>query len=199
MKGIIAAFSAVLSAAAASAMPSEAGVTLVQNKNTREVTISYDLSEAAIVTFSMYTNGVKVAPNAYASATGNGLAYGRKVEAGTKTVSWRPYLDGWTAADQVPVKVKVKVWATNNPPDYIVCNLASQGDVTYYETTNDVPGGVTDYAYKTTHLVLRRIHAAGIPWEIGSPYTEVGRDAAREALHPVTLTNDFYIGIYELT
>jgi formylglycine-generating enzyme required for sulfatase activity len=58
------------------------------------------------------------------------------------------------------------------------------------------PGGWTD-EHKTTKLVLRRIPATtGYP--MGSPTNEVGRDPD-ETQHLVTLTKDFYIGVFEVT
>jgi len=57
------------------------------------------------------------------------------------------------------------------------------------------PGGWTD-EYKTTKLVLRRIPAG--TFTMGSPTNELGREAD-EAEHPVTLTKDFYIGVFEVT
>ena len=199
MKKQLFGFAGLVSALVSLAMPEEAEVSIVQNQQTREVTISYELTEAAIVTFELYTNGVKVARDAYPSAAGNGIAYGRKLEAGKKSVTWKPYLDAWPADRRLPVEAKVKLWATNNPPEYIVCNLAVQNDVTYYESADEIPGGVTNYDYKTTHMILKRVHAAGVPWEMGSPANEIGRDGGRETLHPVVLTNDFYLAVFELT
>ena len=181
------------------AMPQATGITVAQNKDTHEVTVSYTLTEAAIVTFSLETNGVALARSDYASARGDAICAGRKLEAGTHTMAWKPYEDWPNAGKDIPLEAKVKVWATNNPPEWIVANLAAENDVTYYESAADIPGGVTDAVYKNTKLVLRRIHAAGVPWEMGSPSNENGRDGGREALREVVLTNDFYIGIYELT
>jgi formylglycine-generating enzyme required for sulfatase activity len=57
------------------------------------------------------------------------------------------------------------------------------------------PGGWSD-EYKTTKLVLRRIPAGTLM--MGSPADEVGRDSD-ETQHSVTLTKDFYIGVFEVT
>jgi formylglycine-generating enzyme required for sulfatase activity len=57
------------------------------------------------------------------------------------------------------------------------------------------PGGWTD-EYKTNKLVLRRIPAG--TFTMGSPANELGRDAD-EAEHSVTLTKDYYIGVFEVT
>ena len=60
-----------------------------------------------------------------------------------------------------------------------------------------------DVKYKTTHLVMRKIPAAGVTWKIGAPSTEKGTDyvdnKGREDQHAVQLTEDFFIGVFELT
>ena len=56
-------------------------------------------------------------------------------------------------------------------------------------------GGWTD-EYKTTKLVLRRIPAG--TFIRGSPTNELGRNSD-EPQHSVTLTKDFYIGVFEVT
>ena len=69
--------------------------------------------------------------------------------------------------------------------------------------------------YKTDYLVLRKIPAKGMTFRMGSPSGENGKQAAnngapngtwdndagwnQETAHQVTLTNDFYLGVYELT
>lgn len=57
------------------------------------------------------------------------------------------------------------------------------------------PGGWGD-EYKTTKLVLRRI--PGGSFTMGSPTNELGRDG-NEPQHAVTLTQDYYIGVFEVT
>ena len=63
--------------------------------------------------------------------------------------------------------------------------------------------GVTnDEKYATTHLVMRKVPASGKTWKIGSPVDEVGReksDSRKETQHDVTLTEDYYIGVFEIT
>ena len=153
----------------AAAMPQATGIKVEQNRDSHEVTVSYTLTEAAIVTFSLETNGVALVRSDYASARGDAVCFGRKLEAGTHVMTWKPYADWPNAGKNIPLEAKVRVWATNNPPEWIVCNLAETGDVTYYERVEDISGDVTDAVYKDTKLVLRRIHAAGVPWEMGSP------------------------------
>ena len=58
-----------------------------------------------------------------------------------------------------------------------------------------------DVKYKTTHLVMRKIPAAGKEWKIGSPTGEKGRNLAgqSEDQFNVKLTDDFYIAVFETT
>lgn len=61
--------------------------------------------------------------------------------------------------------------------------------------------GVTnDIKYATTHLVMRKIPAKGQTFKMGSPDTEIGRATdGGETQHNVTMTNDYYMGVFELT
>lgn len=69
-------------------------------------------------------------------------------------------------------------------------------------------GGFNTTEYKTTKMVFRRCRAGS--FIMGSPETEVGRNyyyngstesslAGLETQHKVTLTKDFYLGIFEVT
>lgn len=68
--------------------------------------------------------------------------------------------------------------------------------VTYYQTHSDVPGGANSDTYKTTHILFRLIPKG--TFTMGSPSGEFGR-GTDETLHQVTLTKDFYIGVFEVT
>ena len=52
--------------------------------------------------------------------------------------------------------------------------------------------------YKTDYLVMRRIPAAGATFRMGAPASEAGRYGS-ETLHYVSLTNDFYMAVFEFT
>lgn len=56
---------------------------------------------------------------------------------------------------------------------------------------------VTNDVYKTDKLVLRRVKAG--TFMMGSPVSELGRVAANESRHQVTLSHDFFIAIYQTT
>ena len=81
---------------------------------------------------------------------------------------------------------------------------------------NDVliwTGVTNDAKYATTHLVLRKIPAKGQTFAIGSPEGEAYRTntdkdtssgsavtvTGRETQHNVSFTNDFYMGVFEVT
>ena len=73
---------------------------------------------------------------------------------------------------------------------------ASSYPVRYFATAEDVPGGATNDLYKTLHILMRRIPAG--TFTMGSPETELGR-FGNEAQRQVTLTKDYYIGVFEVT
>lgn len=100
------------------------------------------------------------------------------------------------------IRAVVKAWSTKAPPPVMVLDLTIAGDVQYFPSLKALPGGVQDRQYKTDRMVLVKCPAAGVRWRMGSPSTEPGRhwDAPnREVLHAVTLSDDFYIGVYEVT
>ena len=85
--------------------------------------------------------------------------------------------------------------------DYMAVDLsggtgAASYPVTYYRTLADVPGGANSDAYKTTNLLMRLIPKGS--YAMGSPSGEPGR-FSDETRHTVTLTKDFYIGVFEVT
>ena len=172
--------------------PSVSNVQVTQDYN-RLMTISYTLEGAgAIVTMDVLTNGVSIGRALYANATGD---VNVKVPEGNRTIAWQPR-ETWP--DQKirdrSLSVKLTVWALDNPPDYMCVDLTKPSTVVWYISSNDVPGGVTADIYKTDKLLMRRIHADGIRWRMG-----LANDATKQRAHHVTLTNDYYIGIYTMT
>ncbi len=60
--------------------------------------------------------------------------------------------------------------------------------------------GVTNnIAYKTTHLVFRKIPAGSFTMGRSDTSSNCSHSGAREPAHPVRLTRDFYIGVFRLT
>ena len=82
--------------------------------------------------------------------------------------------------------------------EYLVIDLSGGSGASSYPKTTlyAVPAGGWTDEYKTTKLVLRRL-PVGKFW-MGSPSEELGR-LSNEDLHQVTLTQDFHIGVFEVT
>ena len=179
------------------AAPPSISDVLVKQDEARLVTISYTLTGAdAIVMMDVLTNGVSIGSALYANATGD---YKTIVRQGARKIFWQPRA---TWPDQKirdnSLSVKLTVWALDNPPDYMCVDLVTPSNVVWYVCTNDVPGGVTADIYKTDKLLMRRIHAEGIRWMMGLPKSN-GTKNTWEPGHFVTLTNDYYMAIFEMT
>ena len=184
--------------------PQITGVSCSQGYD-RALTVQYMLDEPAVVTFDVKTNGVSI------GAENLKLAYGdvhRVVEPTganeVRTLFW-PAHEAWPdhRFGGNVVSMEVTAWATNSPPDYMVIKLVGEdkGSRTFYTAPEQLPGvgGVTNEMYKTDYLVMRRIPAAGKTFRMGSPDSEKKRNADNEILHYVSLTNDFYMAVFELT
>ena len=178
-------------------------VSCVQDHQSRIVTISYDLAgDPGIVTLDLQTNGVSIGAANFVNITGD---VNRKVQPGEdKTISWRPF-ESWPGHrfTDGSVKAVVTAWATNAPPDYLVIDTTtlSPNDFAFYPSAEAVPFGVTNDIYKTSKLVMRRIHATGVIWRMGEILSDAPTTAIQsyDVAHLVTLTDDYYLGIYEVT
>ena len=110
----------------------------------------------------------------------------------------------WTPNDQFYFtkidNMKIKVVADETTPNegYAVIDLSGGPEADSFPVTylDRVPEGGWTEEYKTTKLVLRKIEAGSCV--MGSPAYEVGRVEA-ETQHEITLTNDYYIGVFETT
>ena len=205
-------FLASMAASATLAVPVAENVTFNQDAK-HVVTITYTLTESpAIVTLDIQTN---VTGDVWASiGTDNivsGLssdseAYRKVTGAGTHTIQWRPYRSwpGETAKDNLAagkVRAVVTAWSLDNPPDYLVVDISDKARPNtgrYYPDAASVPGGVLDNeVYRRTSLLMRKILAKGVPWMMGA-IGENGRQTD-ETSRAVTLTNDFYMAVFETT
>lgn len=109
------------------------------------------------------------------------------------------YSSAWATNAFDGANAVVKVWPVKREkPKYIAIDLSGGTTATHYpiEYLDDVPdGGWTD-EYKTTKLVLRHIPAG--TFIMGGRETDYP-GAVNTNLHEVTLTKDFYMGVFEVT
>ena len=185
----------LIMAATAEPVVKASSVTMTQRGDT--VTIRYEIeNEPGVVTVDIQTNGVSIGGQYLTHFAGD---VNRLVDVGQHTMTWKPR-KAWPGEKIVDgVTAVVTVWATNAPPDYMAVHLVAAETVRYYADKESVPFGVTNDMYKTDWLLMRKIPAANVSWRMGSPTTETGRFEKREKARLVTLTNDFYIGVYPCT
>ena len=193
----VAALAAALQASTAS--PKVSNVSLSQ-PSAGVLAVSYDLDADAVVTMEVLVNGEPLPAEKVMTLSG---AVNRKVSAGTGcAITWKAYKD-WPNQnlDANALSVRLTAWAPARPPDYMVCDLranAAEPRIRYFASSNAVPGGVSDRRYKSDYLVMRHIPAAMVRLRMGTSTSAVVR-GSYEAPHYTTLTEDFYIAIYEIT
>ena len=196
--------------------PEVENVVMSQAQFGRTVTVTYKLKNApAVVTFDVETNTLADASGEWVSIGGEAVcnakgAVWRKVteadadSEGKYTITWRPDLS-WeghkvSLADG-GARAVVTAWALDNTPDYMVVDIsagAQPNTQKYYTSTNFLPGGLFGKDdYRTTSVVMRKIMAKDVRWTMGS-VAEANR-SANEGTHKVTLTNNYYIGVFEVT
>lgn len=207
MKALAIVGAALCGGAFAMEPPVVSDVTLVQPEGTRKVTITYALSGApGIVTLDIETNGVDAAGVTRWASIGlsnvthvTGDAF-RLVQPGAaRQMHWAPQKAwaGHTVTDPNRVRAVVKAVATNTPPDYMVCNLVN-GARFYYDDVSQLPGGIDSDAYRTHLYVMRKVHAKGQTFLMGTPKGQRA-SVPSDTPHLVGFTEDYYLGVFETT
>ncbi len=122
--------------------------------------------------------------------------------AGSGAIAW-----GWNGHNLYPTHILragngyYLYWPGDCAPienPYLIIDLSAEARGSNPVSYRSAPPayGWTD-EYKTTKMVLRRIPAG--TFMMGSPEDELGRDATQETRHQVTLTKDFYVGVFQVT
>ena len=188
----------------ASSSPTVTELAFVQDPATHVATVSFTLGESAVVTLDVQTNGVSIGWRNYREGIA-GFAPGKVNPAGDYVLTWDPSETWVDAPRRLPtnsVTAVVTAWSPDNTPDFMDIDLTSASNITYYVSEEDLPYAVTNDIYKTTHLLMKRIHCANRQWTMGSPTTEKSRaGAARkwEDQHNVIFSQDYYVGVFETT
>ena len=162
-----------------------------------DVTVTYELEgEAAIITAEAFVGGAPLDPKAFTAMDGD---VNRKVETGVRSFVWKAGKES-SPIQASDFQVKLRAWPLTNPPDWMIVDLQT-GAVNYYTTTNAFPlGGLANDVYRKTKLVMRHIPAKNVTWTMGIATNEAGAvNISRTTQHEVTLTKDYWLGIYEVT
>ena len=109
------------------------------------------------------------------------------------------YSSAWATNALEGANAVVKVWPVKREkPKYIAIDLSGGTAATHYpiEYLDEIPGGSWSDEYKTSKLVLRHIPAGS--FIMGGRATDSSA-SINTNLHMVTLTTDFYMGVFEVT
>ena len=109
------------------------------------------------------------------------------------------YSTEWATNALTGANAVVKVYpAKREKPKYIAIDLSGGTAATHYpiEYLDEIPGGTWSDEYKTSKLALRHIPAGS--FIMGGRATDYP-GAVNTNLHMVTLTKDFYMGVFEVT
>lgn len=213
---------------AVAALPAFATSTIIgelrYDKAERIVYVDYTLTKPSIVTFDLQTNvvtaagatnWVSIGVENYRSVEGNLNLLVDEVGV-PQTIRWVPFED-WPVkrVKAGTIRAVVTAWSVENPPDYCVININRLDSVTpktikdrvrYYTCEAALPGGLKENSiYWTTNMVMRRVHAAGKTFRMGSPWTECqgrsnyGARTPSEEPTVVTFSKDYWMAIFPMT
>ncbi|MGI5923697.1 MAG: formylglycine-generating enzyme family protein [Lentisphaeria bacterium] len=167
-----------------------------QRAGTKLVDITYDLTDAEnaslLVTMKISQDAGATWDVPCTSVSGDGI--GLEVTPGTgKSIVWDAGAD-WNRQRSDLMRVKITASVT-----YLVVDLSAGPGAASYPVSYlaEVPAGGWTDEYKTTKLVLRCVPAG--TFTMGSPEGEVGRWDGTESQHQVTLTKNYYVGVFEVT
>ena len=198
----------VLAAGALLANPVVSAVAVSQTATVPHiVTITYELSEEAIVTLNVKTNGAAIAGSALWGVGGDvNCRVAATGEGEKRLIRWCPD-SSFEGVDILGpnVSFEVTAWSLTSPPNYLVADLRTDSNIWYYASAEAIPGGEKDFRYMRDYMILRRIPAKNVVWTMGlsesdaSKLKEDGYKAWSMPRHKVKLTQDYYIGIYPVT
>jgi formylglycine-generating enzyme required for sulfatase activity len=186
---------------AACALPT-ATITGSELKGGGSVAVGYSLADGpAVVTYEVQTNKENwTSAGIYGTASGE---INRLVESGDRSFRLAGLTNAIPAGlfQSGDVRLVLTAWSATDTPDYLVVDLAENATtrVSYYASEAALPGGLlANPDYRTTKLVLKRIHARNVPFAAGS-LGEAGRVAKNERLFQLALDHDYYLGVFEFT
>ncbi len=213
MKRLLLLSTGAICAANLSAVPEVSNVTVAQDAN-RRVSIVYSLSATpAVVTVDVQTNatdGTWISVTKEIGAANFTGDVWRRVDTHAGVIRWDPVASwpGVRLQGDAKLRAVVTAFATDDTPDYMVVDLAKSSDcrTNYYPSVELLPGGLLENpAYRTSKLVMRKVLAKDIPWTMGAVIEPGSFDnvklsvSANKLAHPVQLTNNYYLAVFETT
>ena len=173
----------------------------------RTVTISYDLkNDNAIVTLDVLKDGLSIGGTNLWCLVGD---VNRVVNVGdNKEIKWFPDGAGQIFdlhADELDFQLTAH--PVDDPPLYMVVDLNTnnvdrKAQIRYYPNEAFLPGGLLgNLDYRTSSIVMRRMYAKNVSWQMGylSGEESITYPDTKSPEHTVSLENDYYIGVFEVT
>ncbi len=134
------------------AAPVISDVALEVDAESPGVTVTYSLSEDAVVTFKMFSGGVEIPGTRITKVVGD---VSRKVYASAqgkvRKFHWAADLEDRVDGDPInyaSLSVQLTAWATNAPPDFMAVDLVKGTNVTFYADKTEIPGGISNETYR---------------------------------------------------
>jgi len=178
-------------------------VNFYQDRRTYRVEVDYTLEaeEPAFVRLDILTNGVSIGMENIQTVSGDfSRNFSTFVAPGARHLSWSARSDWYGHLESNAVAV-VRAWPTNGlytvPGTYMVVDISGGSSATSYPVsyTFDEPDPAVD-ANLSTKLWLK--YCPPGTYLMGSPTTEIGR-GSNEDQHQVTLTEPFFVGVFNVT
>jgi len=161
------------------------------------VDITYDVSDADGHTQTI-SAAISTNSGAHYDLVSTNLAgnIGAGIPVGTnKHITWDAGVDLPSFSSDT-VRVRIAADDLFDSSLYMVIDVSAGPAASNYPVSYQSSAPPTNDEYKTVKIVLRRIAAGS--FVMGSPTTELGH-LVREAQHTVTLSSNFYIGVFEIT
>jgi formylglycine-generating enzyme required for sulfatase activity len=183
--------------------PVASNIRLTAGAHAGDMKVTYDLvcepGEKAVITWDLEIDGQRVGFENLITVAGD---INKVVSAGTDlSFTWTPDPAWANTHDLMSASAVVTAWETASPPPYMAVSTVVTNLVRYYPAAEALPGGTgaTNDLYKGEWVLMRKIPAAGVTWQMGVNSVDNKTSHSRSANHTVTLTEDFYMAVYVLT
>lgn len=173
--------------------PVVSSVEMVQDGDSGQVSISYKLGEErAIITLGIKVGDVLLPPESLIRLTGDVNCIVEPSGTERREISWDAGVD-WPENITESAVAVITAWSLTDPPEIMVIDMR-EGDeaesfpLRFYTSIESLIHGHTNDIYKYDQLVMKRVE--GGTFLMGNE---------QESQVSVTLTRDFYLGIYQVT